>query len=161
VRRLIKFLHTVGGAGFLGAAAALIVLAHLAPSPPDYAWTRTAMAAIGAWIFLPSLTLTLVAGLAAIGVNRAFHEAGWAWVKAATGILIFAGGLHALAPIQDEAARAAEALAAGADRATITGSFAGEEATLWVLLVVSLANVALGVWRPRLLRRRRAPLASS
>ena len=157
MRRLLKFLHTVGGAGFLGAAAALIVLIHVAtfgPSPPAYGWTRAAMAAIGAWIFLPSLTLTLVAGLAAIGVNRAFHEAGWAWLKAATGILVFAGGLHALAPIQDEAKRAAEALASGADPATITGAFDGEEATLWVLLIVSLANVALGVWRPRLLRRR-------
>jgi hypothetical protein len=45
---------------------------------------RGAMAEIVAWIFLPSLVATLIAGLLAIAVNRAFHDAGWAWVKAAS-----------------------------------------------------------------------------
>jgi hypothetical protein len=31
-------------------------------------------------------------------------------------------------------------------------SLEGERGTLWVLLAVATANVALGIWRPRILR---------
>lgn len=145
----------MGAIGFMGAAAALLVLIGLAPPPSSlagYALVRGAMAEIGRWIFLPSLVLTLIPGLLAIAVNRAFHNAGWAWVKAASGILIFMGGLHALAPIQEEAEHSAAALAGQADPATITGPDVQERLTLWMLLAVSTANVALGIWRPRLTR---------
>jgi hypothetical protein len=155
LRRLLKFLHTMGATGFVGALASLLVLANFAPPPSSlasYALFRSAMAAIATWVLLPSFALTLVPGLLAIGVNPAFHSAGWAWIKAATGILIFMGGLHAIAPIQDEARFSAEALAGRLDPATLDGAPQGETATIWVLLVVSTANVALGVWRPRILR---------
>ena len=153
MRRLIKFLHTMGAIGFMGALACLVVLAWLAPPPASlagYALIRGAMAQIAAWIVFPSLVLTLIPGLLAIAVTPAFHEAGWAWIKAATGILIFAGGLHALAPIQEEAQLSAQALAGGLGPATLSGISAGEISTLCVLLAVSTANVVLGVWRPRL-----------
>jgi hypothetical protein len=110
------------------------------------------MAAIATWVFLPSFVLTLIPGLLAIAVTPAFHNAGWAWIKAATGILIFAGGLHALAPIQDEARLSAEAVAGRLDPATLAGASEGEAATMWVLLAVSTANIVLGVWRPRIIR---------
>jgi hypothetical protein len=145
----------MGAIGLMGAIACLLVLMSLTPPPSSlagYALMRGAMAEIGKWIFLPSFVLTLIPGLLAIAVNRAFHNAGWAWVKAATGILIFMGGLHALAPIQEEAERSAAALAGQADPATITGPDVQEQGTLWVLLIVSTANVALGIWRPRLTR---------
>ena len=145
----------MGAIGLMGAMACLLVLTSLSPPPSSlagYALMRGAMAAIGKWIFLPSFVLTLIPGLLAIAANRAFHNAGWAWVKAATGILIFMGGLHALAPIQEEAERSAAALAGETDPATIDGPSAGEQATLWLLLAVSTANVVLGVWRPRLTR---------
>lgn len=141
----------------MGAMASLLALMSFSPPPTSlaaYALMRGAMEAIATWIVLPSLALTLIAGLLAIAVNRAFHDAGWAWVKAATGILMFAGALHALAPIQEEAARSAGALAGQIDPATLTNSFGAEQGTLWVLLAVSAANVALGVWRPRLIRIR-------
>jgi hypothetical protein len=154
LRRLLKFLHTMGATGFMGALASLLVLASFTPPPSSlasYALFRGAMAAIATWVLLPSFALTLVPGLLAIGVNPAFHSAGWAWIKAATGILIFMGGLHAIAPIQDEARFSAEALAGRLDPATL-GVPEGETATIWVLLLVSTANVALGVWRPRIVR---------
>ena len=118
MRRLIKFLHTMGAIGLMGSLAALLVLARLAPPPGSlagYALIRSAMAEIGAWVVMPSLLLTLIPGLLAIAATSAFHEAGWAWIKAATGILILAGGLHALAPIQDESRHSAEALSGGLD----------------------------------------------
>jgi hypothetical protein len=153
LRRLLKFLHTIGAVGLMGGMASLLVLMMATPprtSWGEYAAVRGAMADIAAVILLPSIAVTLAAGLLAIAANRAFHNAGWAWVKAATGILIFAGGLHALAPIQEEAKRSAQAVASQGDRDATAESPAGEQGTLWVLLAVSAANIALGVWRPRL-----------
>ncbi len=148
----------MGAIGLMGSMAALIVLLRLAPPPTslaEYALMRGAMGQIATWIFFPSLALTLIAGLAAIAVTRAFHNAGWAWAKAATGILIFEGGFaRVLGPMQQEAAQSARALAGQADASTLGLSLAAEQGTLWVLLAVATANVVLGVWRPRLSRRR-------
>lgn len=158
MRRLIKFLHTIGAIGLMGAMASLVVLLRLAPpttSLEAYAQARAAMGEIATWIFFPSLALTLIAGLAAIAVTRGFHNAGWAWLKAATGILIFESGFSGvLGPMQNEAALSAKALAGKADPATLGLSLGAEQGTLWVLLGVATANVVLGVWRPRLSRRR-------
>jgi hypothetical protein len=151
LRRFLKFLHTMGAVGLMGSLACLLVLAKMAPPPASlagYALIRAAMADIASYLVLPSLVLTLIPGMLALGVTRAFHDAGWVWAKAATGILIFAGGLHALAPIQEEARLSAEAARAQ----DLAGVEHGEIVTLWVLLFVSTANVVLGVWRPRLMR---------
>jgi hypothetical protein len=140
----------------MGSIASLLVLMNFSPpstSLAGYALMRGAIAEIATWVFFPSFSLTLVAGMLAIAANRAFHNAGWAWVKLATGILVFAGSFQVLASIQDEAKRSAGALAGLSDPNSITGSF-GEQSALWVLLAVSTANVVLGVWRPRLTRIR-------
>ena len=137
----------------MGGMASLLVLMSVTPPPAsrgEQALIQAAMADIASFILLPSIALTLAAGLLAIAANRAFHTAGWAWVKAATGIVIFAGGLHALAPIQEEARRSAEAPASQTEPVVAPP---GEQGTLWVLLAVSAANIALGVWRPRLTAR--------
>jgi hypothetical protein len=152
LRRLLKFLHTIGAIGLMGALACLVAIGSDVPPPgalASYAQFRGAEAAIASGIVLPSLALTLAAGLLSIAVTRAFHSAGWAWIKAATGVLIFAGGLHAIAPIQEEARLSAEALAGRLDPSALSGVAPGEATTLWVLLLVSAANVALGVWRPK------------
>ena len=150
----------MGAIGFMGAAASLIVLLRFSPPPSslaEYALIHGAMAGVVTWVLFPSYILTLIPGLLSLAVVRAFQNAGWAWVKAATGVLIFMGGLHAIAPIQDEAKESAAALAGQMDPAAIDDSSAGEEGTLWLLLVVSTANVVLGVWRPRLVRIARRP----
>ena len=140
----------------MGASASLIVLMNFLPSPTflaEYALMYGAMAEVATWIFYPSLVLTLVSGLLAIAVNPAYHNAGWVGAKLATGILIFEGGLvYVQGPIREEAKRSASALAGHLDPATITGSYGAERSTLWLLLAVATANVALGIWRPRLIR---------
>jgi transposase-like protein len=140
----------------LGAMACILVLFTLTPPPSSlsqYVLMRTAMAGIATWIFLPSLALTLVAGLLAIAVNRAFHNAGWAWVKLATGILVFEWGFAAVqGPMEQEAELGARVLAGQADAATLATSLGPEQNSLWVLLAVATANVVLGIWRPRLTR---------
>lgn len=158
MRRVLKFLHTMGAVGLMGSMASLVVLIGFVPPPTalaQYALLRGAMGAVSSWIFLPSLALTLVAGLLAVAANRAYHNAAWAWVKLATGILVFEGGFVAVqGPMQEEAARSARALAGQIDPATLGGSLGAERATLWVLLAVATANVMLGIWRPSLGQRR-------
>lgn len=158
MRHLLKFLHTLGAIGLIGAMAALLVLSRMAPPPAaleGYALIRGAMGVIATWIFFPSLGVTLIAGLLAIAYSRAYQNAGWAWLKAASGILLFESGfVGVLGPIQQEAEQSALALAGSADPATLGASLHGEQGVLWVLLAVAIANVVLGVWRPRLTRGR-------
>jgi hypothetical protein len=156
MRRLMKFLHTIGAIGLIGAMACLIVLIGFVPEPSslsEYALITAAMSGIVTWVFFPSLALTLIAGLLAIAFNPAYHSAGWAWAKLATGILIFEWGFTAiLGPIQEEAKLSVRALTGGVDAAALATSLASERTSLLVLLVVAAANVVLGVWRPRLTR---------
>jgi hypothetical protein len=153
----MKFLHTMGAIGLMGAMAALIALLDALPprtALSEYAAMRSAMGAIATWIFLPSLALTLIAGLAAIALNRSFHNAGWAWLKAGSGVLVFESGFAGvLGPMQNEAEVSAKALLGQADPAQLALSLGAERGTLWVLLAVAAANVALGIWRPRLTQR--------
>ena len=152
VRRFLKFLHTIGAIGLMGAMASLLVVLSVAPPPTSlagYALMRDAMGAIASWVFLPALTLTLVAGLLAMAVNHGYQNAGWAWVKLASGILIFEGGLRIQGSMQEEAGRSAKALVGAVDPTTLAGSLVAERNTLWVLLAVATANVVLGIWRPR------------
>jgi uncharacterized membrane protein len=154
MQRLIKFLHTIGAIGLMGSMMALLVLLSFLPEPaslPEYARMRSAMGGIATWIFLPSLALTLIAGLLALAANRAYQDAGWALVKLATGVLLFEFGFMAVqGPMQQEAALSAQALAQTIDPAALGTTLDAERASLWVLLGVAIVNVVLGVWRPRI-----------
>ena len=152
MRKLIKFLHTIGAIGMMGAMACLLVLLAWLPADAagsaDAAAMRQAMGAIASWVFLPSLALTLVAGLLAMAANRGYQNAGWAWIKLATGVLVFEAGFSGVVgPMQDAAARSTEVVGTAEDAGAATG-------TIWVLLAIAALNVALGVWRPRVMRRR-------
>ena len=158
MRRALKFLHTIGAIGLMGAMACLLVMLAFTPAPvalSEYAAMRAAMGAIASWILLPSLALTLVAGLLSMGFNPGYQNAGWALAKLATGILIFEGGfVGVVGPMQDEAERSAGALAGQTDAATLAQSLGPEQNTLWVLLAVAVVNVVLGIWRPRFTKLR-------
>lgn len=158
LRRLLKFLHTMGAVGMIGSMASLLVCMIAAPPPSDlagYALIHAAMSDIATWILFPSLALTLVPGMLAMAVNNAYKNAGWAWAKLATGVLLFEGGLvYVEGPIREEAKRSAAALAGQLERAEITGSYGAEQSSMWVLLLVCTANVVLGVWRPKFTKLR-------
>jgi hypothetical protein len=152
----MKFMHTMGAIGLMGAMACLLVLSNFLPPPtslPEYALMRAAMGGIAAWIFLPSLALTLIAGLLAMAVNRAYHSAGWALTKLLLGVLVFEWGFAAVqGPMQQEAELSARALANEIDPAMLAASVGAEWKSLWVMLAVATVNVILGIWRPRLTR---------
>lgn len=154
LRRLLKFLHTVGAIGLMGGMACLLVLLSFASTPtslPGYALMRGAMSGIALYIFLPSLALTLVAGLLAMAMNRGYHNAGWAWAKLATGILVFEWGFTAvLGGMQQEADLSLRALAGEVNSAELAAALDAERNSLWVLLAIGAINIILAIWRPRL-----------
>ena len=152
----MKFTHTLGAIGQIGAMACLLVLLSYTPAPTsqsEYALMRGAMGGIATWIFLPSLALVLISGLLAMALNRAYQNAGWAWAKLLTGVVIFEWGFAAIqGPMQQEAELSARALANEVDPATLAVTLNADWKSLWVLLAVATANVILGIWRPRLTR---------
>ena len=161
LKHTLKFLHTIGSVGMMGSMAALLVIHMVLPPAsvdPAYLHLRIAMGAIGNWVFLPSLAITLVAGLLAIAANRIFHDVGWVWVKLAFGILVFEAGLIAIhGPVRREAELAAALLTGAGDAApgaSRLGATLGQVwGALWLMMAIAVANIALGVWRPRFRRR--------
>jgi hypothetical protein len=156
LQRLIKILHEIGAAGVIGCFASCLVLIATAPtqSPMAYAAVRQGIAAIMRWLLVPSLAAVLISGLLAIAANRAYANAGWAWVKALLGITMFEGTLLTVGASARRAADLAAAAAAGqADPVELAQMAHGEWSTLWLLLALTLVNVVLAVWRPRFGRR--------
>jgi hypothetical protein len=155
-RRLMKFLHTLGGVGVTGALAAMMVL--LATSPPvtelaAYTTQRRAIASVSEWLLFPSLGLVIVSGLLAIGMNRAFHDVGWVWLKLLLGVSAFEGTLVAVhGPATRMAERAEAALAGQLDLDALATPIHNEWGAMTIILGVAIANIVLGVWRPRFTR---------
>lgn len=150
--RILKILHQLGAVGVMGSLACCVVLVSTAPkdSLAGYAAVRAGIDAIASWILVPSLMITLISGLLAIAVTKAFMDTGWAWIKALLGLVMFEG---TLLTIQSSATRANElaatALASGtADEAALAPLLRTEWAGLWTMLALSLANILLAVWRP-------------
>ncbi len=160
MRQFLKFIHVLGAIGMIGAMACLLVMLFFLPEPqslPEYARMRGAMGAIAQYILLPSLGLTLVGGLLGIAWTAAYHNAGWAWAKLATGILVFEWTLVAIqGPMQRQAETAAKAVAGQIDPSMIESTVHAERASLWIMLAIALLNVALGIWRPRFSRQPQA-----
>jgi hypothetical protein len=153
MRKTLKFLHTLGAIGYTGAAATLLVLHAQLPAPENldsFAALRLAMGAIAERILLPSIALVLVSGLFAMAFNRAFHNAGWAWLKLLFGVLVFESTLvYVQAPMQRAALNARAALDGELAVSELGASLGPEWGSLWVILAIGLFNVVLGVWRPK------------
>ncbi|EED36060.1 conserved hypothetical protein [Luminiphilus syltensis NOR5-1B] len=152
-RKVMKFLHTMGAIGMLGAMASLIVVNALLPDPEQgletYRALRDVMDGIARWVLFPSLGVTLVSGLLSMAITTAFHNAGWAWLKLVSGVVMFEGTLLAVqGPIEREAELAAQAVSGELAVSALATTVAAEQASLWVLGFVASANVVLGVFRP-------------
>ena len=148
-RRSLKALHEIAAIGVGGGLAACLVIGLTAntASPAEFAVARQAIAAIARYVLLPSLAGVLVTGLLAIAATRAFHDAGWAWVKALLGIGVFEATLVTIGQSSRQAELAAAAVT---DPSLLASLLHSERNTLWLLLGLSVANVVLAVWRPKL-----------
>ncbi|MCR9255277.1 MAG: DUF2269 family protein [Alphaproteobacteria bacterium] len=152
MRKTLKILHTLATCGLIGGMAVYgILLLDVPRDAAAHADLRAHIAAISNWVLLPSLGIALVSGLVAMAVHRPFLEKRWAWLKAALGILMFKGVLTLIGAKAGYAARVAGEVARGeAPADALDGLLTYEWWTLGIMMALSVLNVVLGVWRPRL-----------
>lgn len=157
MRQFMKFVHTLGAVGLTGGLAAYIMVLLAAPdgaATEAYASMRTSLAFVSKWLIVPSMMITIVSGLVAMIVNPKFIDAPWVWAKALTGLVFFEATLASIdAPAQRAARAMAQAAAGDIDAATLASLVHNEWGAWWLLLGLSVANVALGIWRPRFGKR--------
>ncbi len=151
-RKTLKVLHTVAAAGLIGGLACYMILLVAAPKDTlaAHADMRQSILAISNYVLLPSLALGLFTGLLAMVVHQPFMDKGWVWIKAAMGILMFKGVLTIVSAKADHAADLSRRIAEGdAPADALQSLVALEWNTLWMVMAISVANVVLGIWRPR------------
>lgn len=163
MRKTLKILHTVGSCGMVGALVAALVLIAFAPqaSVAAYADMRQSIAHLSSYILLPSLGIVIVSGLLAMAAHAPYCDKGWALVKAGFGVIVFKGGLHIVSGHEEAATHAADAAAQGLSmaEAMANGALAHEGLMLWTMLIIAIANIVLGVWRPRFSARKTSTTA--
>ena len=156
MRKLFKVFHTLAACGLIGGLGCYLILLYAAPqeTPKAYADLRQGIAAISNYLLLPSLAVATVSGLLAMMVHRPFLDKRWVWLKAVLGILMFKGVLTIVGAKANEAAVVSRKIADGEPVAEVLdAALFNEWATLGVVLLLSMANVVLGIWRPRLVGR--------
>lgn len=157
MRRLLKFLHTCAACGMIGAVAAYALVLTYAPqdSPQAYADMRATIAALCNTLLLPSMALALISGLLSMVAHKPFLEQRWVWLKALSGISVFEATLGVVGSKAGTAAALSAKIAAGEPEAeALARAIAHEWMALGVILALMLLNVALGIWRPRLVSKR-------
>ncbi len=155
MRKLLKFLHSLAACGLIGGLACYALLLVSAPqgTPAAYADLRQSINAISDYVLLPSLAVALVSGLLSMAVHTPFQEMRWAWLKALLGISMFEATLGIIGSKANYAAKISAEIAAGTAKSdALASTLATEWSSLFAILALSIANVVLGVWRPRLYR---------
>jgi len=156
MRQAVKFLHTVSSCGLIGALLGHMLLLWRAPqaTAEDYAMLREMISLIARLILVPSLGISLVTGLLAMLVHRQYQQKRWAWAKALLGLSMFEA---TLAVTQSKAVAAAELSARIAKgdnvleaQRLLAEAIHSEWNVLYAILTLSLAQTALGIWRPKL-----------
>ncbi|MHA7873563.1 MAG: DUF2269 family protein [Hyphococcus sp.] len=161
-RKVLKILHSIAACGLIGGVGCYMLLLVAAPhdTPAAYADLRGAISVISDYVLLPSLMVGIVSGLLSMVVHQPFLDKGWVWIKAATGILMFKGVLTIVSAKAAYAEGVAQKIAAGeAPAGALDSMLALEWWTLVAVMAISIANVVLGVWRPRLMKDSRRSLS--
>jgi hypothetical protein len=158
MRKTLKFLHTGAACGLTGALLAYAVLLMYAPqnTPGQYADVRHTIDVLCNVVLLPSLAIALISGLLSMAVHAPFQDMRWVWVKALLGLSMFESTLAIIQSKAHTAAKIAAKIAAGeAPPGALDAALSTEWSSLAAILALSVANIALGVWRPALQRRQR------
>lgn len=152
-RKIIKILHTLSAIGYTGGILAYLAVLLSAPEVPDlgeHLLMRRNIVLIVTWAILPSTLIVLISGLASMMAHSPFMNAPWVWLKLLAGVLVFEASLASIAGPAKASLRAVERAVAGdIDINTMNGLLQDKWTAMYVLLGISVANVVLGVWRPR------------
>ena len=163
-RKTMKILHTVGAAGLAGGLLVHFVLLIDAQSKAaeTYVSLRLAILDISDYVIFPSMAICLLAGLLGMMVHRPFQEKGWVWLKAALGILVVKGIITIVSAKAVSGLNLANEIVAGtAGTAALSEPLFYERWTIIIMLLLALANIVLGVWRPRVFGRREARVGNT
>ena len=153
MRQTIKFLHTFSSCGLVGGLAIymLVLLKGPQANAAQFADMRATIVVICDFVIVPSLGISLVTGLLAMMVHRPYQEKRWAWAKALMGFAMFES---TLAITQSKAGMAATLSARALEGANIAEDLAAalssEWTALWAITALSVAQIAFGIWRPKL-----------
>lgn len=158
LRRLSKLLHEIGSAGLLGGVAAELVFAALARRDPAAAIAlRRGIVALSDWVLFPSVLLLAFSGILSTLISRALWNAVWVWLKMGLGVPLVE---VSLGPLRSGARDAAALLAQAAvkplgpaDAEALADALHRERSAVWMIIVLSVLNIALAIWRPRLVAR--------
>ena len=146
MRKATKILHTLASCGLIGALMGYIIILVAAPQDTAAAYSnaRASIAALCNYLLLPSLAIALMSGLLSMVVHPPFRETRWAWLKA----------LGIIGSKASSAASISAKIAAGeAQQKALADAIANEWGALTAIMVLSLVNVVVGVWRPRLWKK--------
>ncbi len=153
MKRLMKFLHEMATVAFMGALAVQLIMALTIDdlSPDAYVTVRLSILAVSEWLLLPSLVVVLGSGILALVIHRPYHNAPWAWMKAAMTTLVLEGTLMSVQGPAQAAARLSAEVAAGNHEVAqeLNGLLEKEQNGVWIILGVCVLNIALAIWRPR------------
>ncbi len=155
MRKLLKFLHSLASCGLIGGLTCYALLLVYGPqdTPATYADLRQSINAISDYVLLPSLALALVSGLLSMAVHTPFQDMRWVWVKALLGLSMFEATLGIIGSKANYAAKVSAEIAAGTAKPdALASALSTEWSSIFAIMVLSIANVVLGVWRPRLSR---------
>jgi len=153
MNRLLKLLHLLGVAGFLGPAIASLVLAAASPhtTAEAFAVSRATISIVCSYVALPALLLTLASGLLLMLNQDAFVRARWVRAKAALGAAIALVALLAWLPAVNRIAALGQSGAFGSPM--LDAQHAAEQVELLggaVVVALAIAAVAVAVYRPKL-----------
>ena len=157
MRQAIKFLHTLASCGLIGALLGYMIVLVYAPqqTASTYADVRQTINALCNYLLLPSLAIALVTGLLSMAVHRPFQEKRWVWFKAFLGLSMFESTLAIIQSKANYAATLSAKIAHGeASADALSEALSHEWYSLGAIMALSIANIVLGVWRPRLEMRR-------
>ena len=156
MQKALKFLHTLASCGFIGGLLAYMIVLLKAPqdTASTYANVRLTISHLSNYILIPSLAVVLVSGLLSMAVHKPFQEKRWVWIKALLGLSLFEATLAIVQSKVDYAAKISVKIAEGNAKAdALSVSLSTEWYSLSALMVLSIANIVLGVWRPSLRKR--------
>lgn len=153
MRKALKLLHTLGAIALIGALSGCLILYPLIPAAGEdvrrYADLLNVLDRLARYLLLPGLGVAVVSGLLSMAFVKGFHNAGWAWAKLASGVLMFEGTLLAVqGPIQ-KAAQVAASLTSSSAAGVPAQTVLDLTAATTVVFAVALFNVVIGIWRPR------------
>ncbi len=154
MKKVLKFSHTLSAFGLSAALISHLIILSILPDQThsaEYANLRHTITVFNKYLLIPSFTVVLVSGLLSLAFNDAFHNAGWVWIKAALGLLMFE---WVLIGISGPAQKAQELVNNSNFDLVLHAELTRQEwVSLWVMLGVVAINVLISIWRPRYSRR--------